>query len=574
MIFLAFMLPLASVVVCLALDRFAASRLIGLGAAVTLLLSAILLIVGRLTQALPLIVVESVWLEWRIISWHVTLMIDPLGWSMALIAYGGGALGLLGLALALPSNLRGFSGLFAALLLALFGAAVGACSPTLPALALTPVIIGVAWFAALRMSGALPGSDAPLVLMVTSGVAALTLLAVLLIPRADSPGASPILIVAGVLASAWMLCGLPPLHASLAAAHLAPAALSAVAPLGLPLIGVVALLRLLPDYLTLPEQTGFAVLTVTGVLAFVIAAARAVWSNSLRQIVAAQLSAQVALIIVCAGCGGKDMEAIAPPLAVNALISTLSLALGVAALERRSGSDDVTAPTHHPESALHVTTFGMILAASSAVGIPGTWGFWPRLWLFDAVQRSAPWAIAPLLAGSSLLALAMVAPLVRFWRASAPAPSSPQRMHPGELLPFGVALLLVVMGVVPEAVWRLVHVASSDSALRFPDLAGTIVSVIAALLVIAAPVALRHARERRALPPDERLASVLTPDTIGASLYGLVWLAAPALSEALHSGLAQIALRIRQGLAVLGRRYYLAAVLFALIVVILVFAAV
>lgn len=573
MISLAFILPLSGVVICLGLDRFVASRLIGLGAAATLLLSAILLIAGRLTQALPLIVVESVWLEWDAISWRVALMIDPLGWSLALIAYGGGALGLLGSALAFPPGLRGFGGLFAALLLALVGAAAGVCSPTLPVLTFAPMIVSIAWFVTLRTSGALPGSDAPLVLIVTGSVAALSLLAVLLITRGDVSEASPILVVAGVLASVWVLCGLPPAHLSLAAAHLAPAALSVLAPLGLPLIGVAALLRLLPDYLASLDQAGSSALMIVGILAFVSAAARAVWSNSLRQMGAAQLSAQIALIVACAGCGSEAFGAIAPALAVNALISTLALGLGVAALERRSGSDDVTMLSRHPESALHMTTSGIILAASSVVGIPGTWGFWSRFWLFDAVQQSAPWAIAPLLAGSSLLALAMVAPLVRFWRASAPS-ASLRRAHPGELLPSGVGILLVVMSLVPEAVWRLVYTAPSDNALYLPGPAGTIVSIGAALLLIAAPVALRRARERRAPLPDERLASVLTPDTIGTALHTLAWLAAPWLPETLQAGLAQIALRIRQGLAVLGRRYYLAAVLFALIVVILVFAAV
>jgi len=56
-------------------------------------------------------------------------------------------------------------------------------------------------------------------------------------------------------------------------------------------------------------------------------------------------------------------------------------------------------------------------------------------------------------------------------------------------------------------------------------------------------------------------------------LYGLAWLAAPAIPAIVHVGLARVALLIRQGVAVLGRRYYLAAIVFALIVVILVFAA-
>jgi hypothetical protein len=571
MILLAFILPLMGVVVCLALSRFVTARLIGLVAAATLLLSVILMAAGRFTRDIPLTVVDAVWLAWSDASWRIALVVDPLGWSMAMIVYAGGALGLLGAALALPSDLRGFSGLFAALLLALGIAAIGACSPTLPVLVFAPIIAGIAWFVALRSSGALPGSEAPLVLLLTGGFAALTLLAMILIERADLAGAPPIVIVAGILASAWIVCGLPPAHTSLVAAHLAPATLATMAPLGLPLIGIAALLRLLPDHLALLDQTALSGVTIAGVLAFVLAAARAVWSTSLRQIVAAQLSAQTALIVICAGCGNAAFVSVAPALTVHGLIATLALALGVAALERRSGNDDVTTLTRHPESALHITTAGIVLATSSAVALPGTWGFWTRLWLFDAVQESVPWAIAPLLAGSSLLALALVAPLVRFWHAYAPS-TSLRRAHPGEMLPLGVGVLLALAGAFPDTVWRLVQFMPASTPPRLPGLTGSIASVIAALLLIAAPIALRRARERRA-PPDERLSSALTPDTIGAAFATLAWFAAPALPETTPTRLAGAALRIRQGLAVLGRRYYLAAVLVALIVVILVFAA-
>ncbi|GIW01797.1 hypothetical protein [Roseiflexus sp.] len=573
MISLAFILPLIGVVACLALSRFVASQLIGLVAAATLLLSAILMAAGRFAHGMPRTVIDSVWLAWNDLSWRIALIVDPPGWSMAMIVYAGGALGLLSAAWALPSDLRGFGGLFAALLLALVGAATGVSSSSLPVLAFAPVIAGIAWFAALRASGALPGSDAPLVLALTGSFAALILLAILLIERADPAGTPPILIVAGALASAWIVCGLPPLYSSLAAAHLAPAALATLAPLGLPIIGIAVLLRLLPDHLALLDQTDLSIVTIAGVLAFVLAAARAVWSSSLRQIVAAQLSAQTALIVVCAGCGHAAFVSVAPVLAIHGLLSTLALALGVAALERRSGNDDVTMLTCHPESALHVTTVGVVLAISSVAGLPGTWGFWARLWLFDAAQSSVPWAIAPLVAGSSLLTLALVAPLVRFWRASAPS-ALPRRVYLAEILPPGIGILLALMGAFPDAGWRLIQLTPVSSyAPYLPGIVGSIASAGAALLLIAAPVALRRARERRAPPQDERLSSVLAPDTIGAAVAGLAWLAAPALPEATRTRLADTALRIRQGLAVLGRRYYLAAVFVALIVVILVFAA-
>jgi multicomponent Na+:H+ antiporter subunit A len=577
MVPLAFMLPLIGAVVCLALDRFVAARLTGLGAAGVLFLCAILMIVARL-QGLPPTVFDQPWLQWGDAAFRITLVIDPLGWLLALIAFIGGALALLGAALAIPVDLRGFGRLFAALIVIPGIAAIGACSPALPVLAFAPGVAGAAWFVALRSSGALPGSDAPLVLALSGSAAALFLLAGLLSDTAGAASGSSILIVAGILIYGWTLCGLPPAFGSLAAAHQAPAPLAIVAPFGLPLIGIAALLRLLPDYLALLEEVHLVVLLAIGILAFVLAAVRALWTHSLRQMAAAQFSAQAALIVVCAGCGNNAFVQVAPALAVNALLSTLGLGLSIAALERRSGVDDVTALTRHPDSALHVATAGLVAAASSAAGIPGAWGFWPRLWLFDALQRTAPWAVALLLAGSSLLALAMLAPLVRFWRAAASSRSQWQA-HPGDMLPAFVGALLALMGAAPRAVWDVTLAAIPEQfALttgmpRFPALPGSIAVIIAALILIVAPAALRRVRQRRPPPAEECLTAVLTPDTTGTALYGLAWLAAPAIRETVHAGLTRVALLIRQGLAVLGRRYYLAAIVFALIVVILVFAA-
>jgi hypothetical protein len=577
MVPLAFMLPLIGAVVCLALDRFVAARLTGLGAAGVLFLCTILMIVARL-QGLPSTVFDQTWLQWGDASFRTTLVIDPLGWLLALIAFIGGALALLGSALAIPPDLRGFGRMFAALIVIPGIAAIGACSLALPVLAFAPGVVGMAWFVALRSSGALPGSDAPLVLALSGSAAALFLLAGLLSDTAGAASGSSILIVAGILIYVWTLCGLPPAFGSLAAAHQAPAPLALVAPFGLPLIGIAALLRLLPDYLALLEEAHLIVLVAIGILAFVLAATRALWTHSLRQLAAAQFSAQVALIVVCAGCGNDAFVHVAPALAINALLSTLGVGLSIAALERRSGADDVTALTRHPDSALHVATAGLVAAASSAAGIPGAWGFWPRLWLFDALQRTAPWAVALLLAGSSLLALAMLAPLVRFWRAAASSRSQWQA-HPGDMLPAFVGAALALMGAAPRAVWDVTlasipeQFALTTGMPRFPALPGSIAVIIAALILIVAPAALRRLRQRRSPPAEECLTAVLTPDTTGTALYGLAWLAAPAIPEIVHVGLARVALLIRQGLAVLGRRYYLAAIVFALIVVILVFAA-
>ncbi|MFN8569052.1 MAG: hypothetical protein U0Z44_16390 [Kouleothrix sp.] len=73
--------------------------------------------------------------------------------------------------------------------------------------------------------------------------------------------------------------------------------------------------------------------------------------------------------------------------------------LALAPIERSAGSDEIA------EIGLReLQTWPgalLLIGAASAVGLPGTWGFWPRRWLIDALLESSPWAVAPLLAGSS-----------------------------------------------------------------------------------------------------------------------------------------------------------------------------
>ncbi|HEX9370169.1 MAG TPA: hypothetical protein VF897_04155, partial [Roseiflexaceae bacterium] len=165
MLILVFILPLIAALLCLVLSRAVPTRWLGAGGSASLLLCGAAVLFARLRGDLPLVLAERAWLALDNRSIAVSLQLDAANWLLAFLALAGGGLALLALALALPLNLRGFGGLFAAALLALVATAVGLASQN-------PVLLPFAWalaallaFLALRASGALAGSDAPVIVL-------------------------------------------------------------------------------------------------------------------------------------------------------------------------------------------------------------------------------------------------------------------------------------------------------------------------------------------------------------------------------------------------------------------------
>ena len=68
-----------------------------------------------------------------------------------------------------------------------------------------------------------------------------------------------------------------------------------------------------------------------------------------------------------------------------------------------------------------------LVACASAVGVPGTWGFWARQQLLSDMLRTTPGVVPVILAGATLSAIACVAPLAVFWR---PGPAVTQPAAP------------------------------------------------------------------------------------------------------------------------------------------------
>jgi hypothetical protein len=568
MFILIFALPFAAALLCLGLNRAVPTRWLGLAAAGALLLAAGMLLLAPQ----PLALIERTWATLGDHPVRLALAFDAVSRPLALLALGGGALVLLTLALAIPSDLRGFGGLFAAILLALLATIAGLANSE-------PLLLSFAWalaallgFAALRAAGGQAVADALPANLLGGLVGALLLLAV------STPGVP----LGFAVLACWTLigllaCGAPLFHATFDEPAAAPAALAgALLPLGLPLLSGYALIRFVAaQWDTIPPvwRTAWALL---GLLTWLACAAGAAGTTRMRQMIGWQFSAQIGLALLSFGLHRE-----LPPLAVsiglliNAVLTTLACYLATAALERRAGTDDLVAIGAHGPLVLPGLAF--LIAAASAVGFPGTWGWWIYRELLDAMRSETAWLIPPLLAGSALRLLAYAAPLLAFWRASE-APSSRRGW------PTVVALLCPAIAVLPLLAWGAAPQIASRSWLGAiqgmavvdgPELLQSdgfsqATAGLAAFALVTLPLLALRGRRRAPAAQEPRNVALLTPQALGQSLRGLAWLGDPtSLYRNAWGGLLRLSRGVARLLALFEQRYYLAGLMIAVIVVVM-----
>jgi formate hydrogenlyase subunit 3/multisubunit Na+/H+ antiporter MnhD subunit len=348
-------------------------------------------------------------------------------------------------------------------------------------------------------------------------------------------------------------------------------------PLGLPLLGGYALIRFMATHLgtiPLPWRTAWVLL---GLLTLLACAAGAASTTRIRQLIGWQFSAQMGLVLLSFGLHG-DLQPLALPvgLLINAALTTLASYLAIAALERRAGTDNLAEIGAHGPLILPGLAF--LVAAASAVGFPGAWGWWSYRELFDAARSEGFWLIAPLLAGNALRVLAYAAPLIAFWRVSeAPSPRRGWPTIVALLCPVVAVLPLLAWGVAPQLAWDswraglldLVTIDVPPAAL--PDLPTQIVVAFAALALLGLPLLGLRGRQRRApVGQEPRNAALLTPEALGQSLRGLAWLGSPtSLYRNIWGALLGLSRGITRLLALFEQRYYLAGLMIAVIVVIM-----
>jgi NADH:ubiquinone oxidoreductase subunit 4 (subunit M) len=587
MLIVIFALPPIAALLCLALSDRLPARWLGIGAAAALLACGVALLSARITNRLPLTLVDHDWLALDDYTFTLTLVCDAANWGFVLLTLGGGGLALLALALAVPPNVRGFGGLFAAALLALLVVAAGLVNRDATLLPFLWALAALLIFLALRASGALAGADAPMmVLMGGLGGALLALGAALSVSAGSLSVPLPTLIT-WTLASLLALGALP-FHAPTQALAQAPAALTGalLAP-GLPLLGGWALIRFAAGQGSALPSTWRSALALLGILTLLACAAGALGTTRLRSLVGWQFGAQVGMLLLALAQSGAaaPAEAIAPTTAAaallaNATIATIVCYLAVAVLERRAGTDDMA--EIELREPLGLPSLVLLVGAASAVGLPGTWGLWTRHWLFDQLAQLMPWATPIVLAGSVLLALAWLMPLTLFWhRPSSAAPDVPitprSRTNAVTLVGVAAAAPLLILGVAPQLAWNG-WLAGLQSELvpraggpALPSLITQASCLLAALLLLALPL---FARSRRyaAAEGQPRQAGVAAPWAMGESLRRLAWLATATEAFAqIWTALLTLSRGLRRGMALFEQRYYLAGLLIAVILVIMLF---
>jgi hypothetical protein len=541
MLLIVLSLPLVAALLCLALNRRVPTRFLGIGAAVAQLATAGLLFI---------------------------LAPDEPNLGLVLLASFAYAIALLGVALALGNTLRGFGGLVATLLLLSTSVYMALLLSTeWLALALSiAVLISFAALRAARVSS--PPDQMPLALI--GGLLAVLLFSVLPLVTAGQLSSGPAVLLA--ITSLVLLAGLPPLHAMIVDYSEAPATLAApLLACGAALIGGIGFIRYQAQLLVPSAAVPFVVL-FSG-LAVLFCAAAALGERRLRRCMAWQYSAQMALLPALLTLPPTVRGTALPALLFGATFALLTSLLAIASLERRVGSDDMTKITlREPHPLLGIA---ILVAAASACGLPGVWGFWPRFWLIEAVSLSAPWFAPLFIVSSLLLGISFVAPLLLVLRPNN-VPSSAETVPAGPsaavtLLPVLAAVPLLVFGVAPTlSFWFLATASELVEQVTAVPLIQPI-GVGAAGLLVLLPLILARSTPRQVLvDPELAPEGMPGPQALGHALRSLAIVGDPTrLLAQFWSLFVRGADLLRQGLGLLEQRYYLAGLVIGLVVVIL-----
>ncbi len=591
MMLLILMVLLTAAAVCLGLSRRVPTRWLGFLAAGSLLLAATVMAIDR-WQKIALPVPAPVWMGLEQVQVRVSLHMTGASEVLALVLTGGGALALAALALALSPTVRGFGALFAGALLSVAFALVGLVSQG--------ILIPFAWsltvlaaYTTVRGSGSLSQHEGVPWSVALGLLASLLLMGGMVASGSeglpDSPLARGIILVA-----CMMLVGSAPFHHAVDEAVEAPAALGgALYGLVFPTLALGTLLRLsqLSGLASLPALPPLSLLMlILGLVGTVAGAAGALREHRLRRVVAWQASGQAGTVVLAAGLGGPLAALAGQALLVNLALTTLVASLAVTVLEHLSGSDDITQEGADRGKlrlplALRMAGVGWGVAALSALGVLPLWGFWGKLWLFQAIVQQAPWVLPPLLAAGGVAALAYLIPLGRFW-AHRPArgtgtESPPQRpgvfallrcrQSPGEcpLLLLLASVPLVVLGIAPHLAFL------GEGAQLFVEHARTMAGYVAlqrgAVVLAGVGLALvlaiwRAGWTRRSVSDPDMTPVVLTPHALAREVRPLVGVGRPAsLLHGIWRGCLLLNKGVHMGLALFEHRYYLTGVVLVLI---------
>lgn len=580
MFYLVLILFLLVAAACLGLSKRVATRILGFVASATTFIAALLLLVewqqGAVLDLPPLI-----WLESSAMVIAIAPTLDESGLVLALTLLYSGTLAFLTLALTLAPTVRGFGALFAWVLLALVATFLGLSSSRLllPFIWALTVLLG---YAATRSSGALSRSAA-LPQGVTVGVlCSLLVLGCLLViePSLVTATMPPTVTLIGITLACVMLVGGSPFHNAFDELVMAPAVLGAfLYGCVLPVLAISTLLNLLNALPTEVPPLWQGMLIGPGILSLLTCVIGALREHQLRRLLGWQASAQASLALVSVGLAGPLPVLATLALCINLAFTTLTGGIAATFLERLTGSDDFT----QTESAARLRWPGVFwgLAALSALGLPPWWGFWGRFWLIETAISQAPWVVPPIIAATMLAALTYLGPLAKFWEGRQRSPTlvaldvsvvHPTRLLPGDMIVVCLALLpLLLLGVWPSIGWQLwLHrIPDGPAALPISTTLLTVHLVVAVVGCVLVLLLLRRRSIRNMLSDEDMTPIILAPDALAQELSWLGWLARPeGFFQRVWRGMQRLSSGVAVVVAPFEQRFYMAAVLLAIISII------
>lgn len=386
MLYPALIMLLAAAAFSFGLSRALPTRLIGFGAVVVALGAAMVAAVATVDPG-P---VELLQLYRATFAVTPELAANERLLAAALLAASGVTLFLLTWAVA--PVVRGFGALFAWALLALVAALLSLGTP--PLSLIQPIawaVLAMAAYGALRQSGATDGGEQLSPSLVAGLVASLLLTAALLMGGGVEALPSAPVALAG-LCAVLLFAAAPPFVSVRAEVASAPAALGVLLyGLTMPTVALSWLLRTIALLPPLPNSWS-VVLGVIGGFGLLATATGALGEQRLRMVLSWVVAGQSALVVATLGLGDPLARLAGPGLLLALMLGLVVTTGAVAIFERTTGSDN-----YHERKAVAHPVVGLLWAIGTAAlfGLPPFWGFWPHLWLFQALAVTQPWMLVP-----------------------------------------------------------------------------------------------------------------------------------------------------------------------------------
>jgi formate hydrogenlyase subunit 3/multisubunit Na+/H+ antiporter MnhD subunit len=293
-------------------------------------------------------------------------------------------------------------------------------------------------------------------------------------------------------------------------------------------------------------------------------------------------STQFALIVLVAISDSRALLLGVPLLLLNAIISTVIIALAIAYIEVRSNTDDLS--QLRPRAKIGIAGVFLLIAVASSIGIPGTIGFIARWWVAEALLTQAPWVIITLLICGSLQGLAWSVALASIWRRM-PRGLAAEQVIVSAIPSWGawlgsliLAVIIFAGGIIPRFLWTLWLVPlqkrfAIDAVIAPPTLPTTeqqLALAGAAVLIVVLPLLAARTRQRQMAGPNEQTSVTVPPQATAESLSLLTGI---VRADWLLGGAWQMIIRIGgaiQWILRLGEeRYYVAGLVMGLIVIVL-----